>query len=330
MTEDNYNVLESDLWTQLMIDVSEESNDVSTTPVGVSTPPVVEAPKWNVAGTLADALADAVAVRGSNPPVIRTKQDSKQDNCKQSSKQSSKQDNCRLDTVKDIKDGKSSGKPRRKSCFAIAKPDPNSPVIGCWGSILFRRSPASAALARATAKTATATTTATATVVNEKEVSKEGWGWECLLVTTPHGQAGFPKGKRTAGETARQTAIRETFEETGLSELNWTLTGAVLTEHRDPPPPPAPATATATPAMTVTTTATSAVIAAMPRRASVGYFVGEVSGDHAKRSLTWNSNELKNVAWVSVPVALQLTSLRSCRKQLLSAALKHLPPLIVS
>lgn len=46
---------------------------------------------------------------------------------------------------------------------------------------------------------------------------------ECLLVQTPQGQWGFPKGKRNRGESVLDNALRELFEETGLMRLQLAL-----------------------------------------------------------------------------------------------------------
>ncbi len=48
-------------------------------------------------------------------------------------------------------------------------------------------------------------------------------GVECLLVQTPTGQWGFPKGKRNRGEAVVDNALRELFEETGLMRLQLSL-----------------------------------------------------------------------------------------------------------
>lgn len=46
---------------------------------------------------------------------------------------------------------------------------------------------------------------------------------ECLLVQTPQGQWGFPKGKRNRNESVLDNALRELFEETGLMRLQLDL-----------------------------------------------------------------------------------------------------------
>lgn len=46
---------------------------------------------------------------------------------------------------------------------------------------------------------------------------------ECLLVQTPAGQWGFPKGKRNRNESVVDNALRELFEETGLMKLQIAL-----------------------------------------------------------------------------------------------------------
>ncbi len=54
-------------------------------------------------------------------------------------------------------------------------------------------------------------------------VRRRGFVVECLLVQTPTGQWGFPKGKRNRGEGAVANALRELFEETGLMRLQLAL-----------------------------------------------------------------------------------------------------------
>lgn len=46
---------------------------------------------------------------------------------------------------------------------------------------------------------------------------------ECLLVQTPEGHWGFPKGKRNRSESVLDNALRELFEETGLMRLQLAL-----------------------------------------------------------------------------------------------------------
>lgn len=52
---------------------------------------------------------------------------------------------------------------------------------------------------------------------------RRGFVVECLLVQTPTGQWGFPKGKRNRGEAVLDNALRELFEETGLMRLQLSL-----------------------------------------------------------------------------------------------------------
>jgi 8-oxo-dGTP pyrophosphatase MutT (NUDIX family) len=47
--------------------------------------------------------------------------------------------------------------------------------------------------------------------------------WYTVLVATPRGNLGFPKGKRHRGEPLQHTAWRELQEETGISETDITL-----------------------------------------------------------------------------------------------------------
>lgn len=41
---------------------------------------------------------------------------------------------------------------------------------------------------------------------------------QCILVKTENNNYGFPKGKRNKGESTEQTALRELYEETGLTK----------------------------------------------------------------------------------------------------------------
>ena len=41
---------------------------------------------------------------------------------------------------------------------------------------------------------------------------------EVVVVATPKGNYSFPKGKKKKGETVKQTALRELYEETGIDE----------------------------------------------------------------------------------------------------------------
>lgn len=52
---------------------------------------------------------------------------------------------------------------------------------------------------------------------------REAQALTCLLVQTPEGHWGFPKGKRNRGESAIDNALRELFEETGLMRLQFDL-----------------------------------------------------------------------------------------------------------
>ncbi len=55
---------------------------------------------------------------------------------------------------------------------------------------------------------------------------------ECLLVQTPMGQWGFPKGKRNRGESVVENALRELFEETGLMRLQLELFEDLVFDER--------------------------------------------------------------------------------------------------
>jgi 8-oxo-dGTP pyrophosphatase MutT (NUDIX family) len=55
---------------------------------------------------------------------------------------------------------------------------------------------------------------------------------ECLLVQTPEGHWGFPKGKRNRGETVVDNALRELFEETGVMRLQIDLLDDVQVDER--------------------------------------------------------------------------------------------------
>jgi len=162
---------------------------------------------------------------------------------------------------------------RKRSVFSAHNPNANyHPLIGCWGTILLRKSKIEQ--------------------VNQKQESE--WEWECLLVRTLSGHDGFPKGKWHKGETARETAARETYEETGFSASQWVMTGNVLLEHNDKGNP------------------------------SVAYFVAIVDPEYAQQAPLWDLWELKQVAWYKINDALALESLLPRRKQILLAAIKQL------
>lgn len=55
---------------------------------------------------------------------------------------------------------------------------------------------------------------------------------ECLLVQPPGGSWGFPKGKRNRGESVLANALRELFEETGLTPAQITLHAGIEVDER--------------------------------------------------------------------------------------------------
>jgi len=57
---------------------------------------------------------------------------------------------------------------------------------------------------------------------------------QVILVTTPAGHKGFPKGKRHRGETTLQTALRELKEETGISETDIAIIPGVQIDEVKP------------------------------------------------------------------------------------------------
>ena len=55
---------------------------------------------------------------------------------------------------------------------------------------------------------------------------------ECLLVRPPQGNWGFPKGKRNRAESVLDNALRELFEETGLTPAQITLYDGIEVDER--------------------------------------------------------------------------------------------------
>ncbi len=55
---------------------------------------------------------------------------------------------------------------------------------------------------------------------------------ECLLVQSPKGNWGFPKGKRNRGESVLDNALRELFEETGLRLAQIALQEGIEVDER--------------------------------------------------------------------------------------------------
>lgn len=113
-------------------------------------------------------------------------------------------------------------------------------------------------------------------------------GNDALLVKTPAGNWGFPKGKRQKGETVLDTAWRELKEETGIDKAN------VYMVSDDP--------------------------LAEEGKESGGphYFVGLIQGGLLR--ITWNPAELAFAGWVSITDALNLDKFTRTRKELLREA----------
>jgi 8-oxo-dGTP pyrophosphatase MutT (NUDIX family) len=56
---------------------------------------------------------------------------------------------------------------------------------------------------------------------------------EIAIVITPAGNMGFPKGKKHKGEGEMQCALRELYEETGLTFDDIIIEGPVKVEYRE-------------------------------------------------------------------------------------------------
>lgn len=161
---------------------------------------------------------------------------------------------------------------KRPSIFGVGNVYGCAPSIDKWGVILMRRVECTA---------------------ERKAVAAEEWGgWQVLVVESKKCVEGFPRGRRTPTETARQVALRKLSEQTGFSESQWSLTGQVVTEHQ-------------------------------PGYDSIGYFVATMNTNDAQQRLVFNPYEHRNVSWKSVASAL-LSSLKPARKQLLHAVVHHL------
>lgn len=119
---------------------------------------------------------------------------------------------------------------------------------------------------------------------------------QLILVTTPHGHKGFPKGKRHQGETTIQTALRELKEETGIDEKEMALLPDVhIDETKN------------------------------GRTISVRYLIGLYIGIYP-RSFKFDAKELKIVEWCKIDDALRLTDfeLHERRKNVIREAVKKL------
>ena len=110
-----------------------------------------------------------------------------------------------------------------------------------------------------------------------------------ILVQTPQGWFGFPKGKRHKGETDMECALRETFEETGLSREDLILTENYVDE-----------------------TSPKGSI-------SVRYFVAKIKNDNA--TFKFDCEELASVEWISISEIQKIEKIKPQRKELVNKAL---------
>ena len=118
---------------------------------------------------------------------------------------------------------------------------------------------------------------------------------EVVLVETDRGHFSFPKGKRDKKESLLETAIRETFEETGIKNKQYLLSDFVLAEFAKPD----------------------------SKSPSVLYFIGQLHSDTKVHKFTFDAKELKNVKWISFENALEIDdfNFKHQRKNVLKQAL---------
>lgn len=113
-----------------------------------------------------------------------------------------------------------------------------------------------------------------------------------VLVRTEVGNYSFPKGGRKKGETDLQTAWRELYEETGLSNENVKLIDDLYIDELSD-----------------------------KGHLSVRYFIGIIVKNIIK--LKYDPEELEFVGWFDIKEALQLDKLKSQRKDILQKASEH-------
>lgn len=113
---------------------------------------------------------------------------------------------------------------------------------------------------------------------------------ETILVCTERDNYSFPKGKRHKGEKSLDTAIRETSEETGLSKNDYDLVPNVhFDENSD--------------------------------RGNIAtrYYIGILSTN--RKDVKFDTNELKNVLWMTFDNVFVLEKFRQRRKDILNSAI---------
>lgn len=110
-----------------------------------------------------------------------------------------------------------------------------------------------------------------------------------VLVCTPKGHYGFPKGKRNKGEDILATAWRELQEETGLTADNVKLIDGITIDEKSD-----------------------------KGKLAVTYYVGILT--KAIKEFKFDNTELSKVEWVQVNKAYKLDKLRDRRKDILKAA----------
>lgn len=109
-----------------------------------------------------------------------------------------------------------------------------------------------------------------------------------IVVTTPLGHAGFPKGKREKGEDPWQCAVRELYEETGLTGVLY-QNNPVVVERTE------------------------------KNNISTCYFCCIIEPSDSLHCQ--DHDELLTVEWMDIKVVLQKTNLLERRKTLLQEAL---------
>jgi 2'-phosphotransferase len=121
---------------------------------------------------------------------------------------------------------------------------------------------------------------------------------EIVLVETDHGHFSFPKGKREKKESLLETAIRETFEETGIESKQYLLSDFVLAEFAKPD----------------------------SKTPSVLYFIGQLQSKLYNDEFKFDTKELKNVKWISHEDALKIDdfNFKVQRKNVLARAVTEI------
>lgn len=109
-----------------------------------------------------------------------------------------------------------------------------------------------------------------------------------VIVKTPRGYLGFPKGKREGNESDLECAFRETLEETGLDKDDLILTEQYIDE--------------------------------ISKKGSicVRYFIAHLKNDNV--TFKWDLSELSDVQWYSIDDIYNVENIKEIRKNILKSA----------